>query len=70
MPLENPVNRIGRFIGFARGSLKLVIRGNQAYWLWLGLLGVLIVSGVLAYAAQVSTGLGLTAMRDQVSWGF
>jgi molybdopterin-containing oxidoreductase family membrane subunit len=70
MPLENPVNRIGRFIGFARGSLTLVMRGNQAYWLWLGLLGVLIVSGVLAYAAQVSTGLGLTAMRDQVSWGF
>jgi molybdopterin-containing oxidoreductase family membrane subunit len=70
MPLENPVNRIGRFIGFARGSLTLVMRGNQAYWLWLGLLGVLIVSGALAYAAQVSTGLGLTAMRDQVSWGF
>jgi Ni/Fe-hydrogenase subunit HybB-like protein len=70
MPLENPVNRIRRFIGFARGSLKLVMRGNQAYWLWLGLLGALIVSGALAYAAQVSTGLGLTAMRDQVSWGF
>jgi Ni/Fe-hydrogenase subunit HybB-like protein len=70
MPLENPFNHIRRFIGFARGSLKLVMRGNQAYWLWLGLLGVLIVSGVLAYAAQVSTGLGLTAMRDQVSWGF
>src|SRR5664279_708627 len=70
MPLENPVNRIGRFIGFARGSLTLVMRGNQAYWLWLGLLGVLIVSGALAYAAQVSTALGLTAMRDQVSWGF
>jgi molybdopterin-containing oxidoreductase family membrane subunit len=70
MPLENPFNHIRRFIGFARGSLELVMRGNQAYWLWLGLLGVLILSGALAYAAQVSTGLGLTAMRDQVSWGF
>ena len=33
-------------------------------------LGVLIVSGISAYSAQVRTGLGLTAMRDQVSWGF
>jgi molybdopterin-containing oxidoreductase family membrane subunit len=31
---------------------------------------VLIVSGALAYADQVRMGLGVTAMRDQVSWGF
>jgi molybdopterin-containing oxidoreductase family membrane subunit len=38
--------------------------------LWLALLGALIVSGAFAYADQVRTGLVLTAMRDQVSWGF
>lgn len=70
MPLESSVNSIRLFGGFTRGSLTLVLRGNRAYWLWVALLGALIVSGVLAYAAQVSTGLGLTAMRDQVSWGF
>jgi Ni/Fe-hydrogenase subunit HybB-like protein len=31
---------------------------------------VLILSGILAYAQQLSTGLVLTAMRDPVSWGF
>ena len=70
MPHENSVNSIRLFSGFARGSLKLILHGNRAYWLWLGFLGALIVSGALAYTAQVTTGLGLTAMRDQVSWGF
>jgi molybdopterin-containing oxidoreductase family membrane subunit len=58
------------FSGFTRGSVKLILRGNRAYWMWLAVLGALIVSGVLAYSNQVRQGLGLTAMRDQVSWGF
>ena len=58
------------FSGFTRGSVKLILRGNRAYWTWLAFLGALIVSGVLAYSNQVRQGLGLTAMRDQVSWGF
>ncbi len=70
MPLENQVNSIRLFSGFTRGSLKLMLRGNRAYWMWLAFLSVLIVSGALAYSAQVRVGLGLTAMRDQVSWGF
>jgi Ni/Fe-hydrogenase subunit HybB-like protein len=70
MPHETAVDSIRLFSGFARGSLKLILRGNRAYWMWLAFLGALIVSGVLAYSGQVRFGLGLTAMRDQVSWGF
>jgi molybdopterin-containing oxidoreductase family membrane subunit len=70
MPLDNPVQTIRLFSSFASGSVRLILRGNRAYWLWLAALGVLIVSGGLAYANQVRTGLVLTAMRDQVSWGF
>jgi len=70
MQPESAVNSIRLFSGFTRGSLKLILRGNRTYWTWLALLGALIVSGALAYARQVQTGLGLTAMRDQVSWGF
>lgn len=58
------------FAGFAKGSLRLIREGNGTYWAWLALLAVLIVSGALAYAQQVKTGLILTAMRDPVSWGF
>ena len=54
-----------------RGSAETrAARATRSYWAWLACLGVLIVSGVLAYAQQVSTGLTVTAMRDQVSWGF
>lgn len=55
---------------FATGSLRLVLRGNSTYWAWIAALVVLIVSGASAYAHQVRAGLGVTAMRDQVSWGF
>ena len=58
------------FTRFATGSLRLVARGNEMYWGWLALLAVLIVSGALAYAQQLRQGLVVTAMRDQVSWGF
>jgi molybdopterin-containing oxidoreductase family membrane subunit len=47
-----------------------VSRGGSYYWLWIAALVVLILSGAQAYARQVSTGLVVTAMRDQVSWGF
>ncbi len=58
------------FPQFVRGSLTLVLRGNRAYWAWIVFLAVLIVSGIQAYVAQLDHGLVLTAMRDQVSWGF
>ena len=61
------VQQFGRFV---TGSIRLVTRGRAPYWLWIGLLVVLILSGVEAFARQVSTGLTVTAMRDQVSWGF
>jgi molybdopterin-containing oxidoreductase family membrane subunit len=64
------VTTIRLFLGFTRGSAALILHGPRTYWLWLALLGALIASGALAYADQVRTGLVLTAMRDQVSWGF
>src|ERR1019366_7922557 len=67
---ESPVNSIRLFGGCARGSLRLIMRGNRTYVLWLAFLATLIVSGILAYSNQVRTGLGLAAMPVQVSWGF
>jgi len=64
------VNTVQLFTRFTTGSLRLVSRGSATYWGWIGALLVLIVSGALAYAHQVRTGLVVTAMRDQVSWGF
>jgi len=60
-------HRFGRFVA---GSLQLVGRGPGIYWIWIGLLVLLIGSGAQAFARQVGDGLIVTAMRDQVSWGF
>jgi len=64
------VKTLRAFAGFVAASLRLIGQGNALYWGWIAALLVLIVSGALAYAEQLRVGLGLTAMRDQVSWGF
>lgn len=61
---------VRRFSRFVNGSVQLTLKGTTAYWLWIGTLLLLIVSGVAAYVHQLQEGLVLTAMRDQVSWGF
>ena len=61
---------VRKFSRFVTGSIELVTRGNTTYWVWLAILAVLIASGAEAFARQVREGLIVTAMRDQVSWGF
>src|SRR5690349_19604410 len=63
-----PETNVLRELG-GRGAAS-VIRGKRAYHVWLLILCAGILSGALAYARQVQLGLGVTAMRDQVSWGF
>jgi Ni/Fe-hydrogenase subunit HybB-like protein len=70
MEREGAVDTAYRFARFVAASGRVVRRGNAVYWSWLALLAILIASGLHAYLAQVSTGLVLTSMRDQVSWGF
>ena len=59
-----------RLVRFAAACAETIRRGNGAYWTWLLLLVALIGSGIHAYIQQVTVGLVLTSMRDQVSWGF
>ncbi len=65
--MRNVVHLFSRFVA---GSVRLVLRGNRLYWTWICALLALIVWGGLAYVHQVQQGLVVTAMRDQVSWGF
>lgn len=50
--------------------LKQVTVGNKYYYAWVAFLGLLIFIGAASYATQLHKGLIVTAMRDQVSWGF
>ena len=49
---------------------RTILRGNAAYYAWAGFLGLCIIQGLHAYAAQFSDNLIVTSMRDSVSWGF
>jgi molybdopterin-containing oxidoreductase family membrane subunit len=59
-----------KLIRFLTGCGRLALQGGRAYWSWVTFLVVLIVWGALAYADQLRTGLIVTNMRDEVSWGF
>ncbi len=50
--------------------LKQVTVGNKYYYAWLAFLGLLMFIGAASYVTQLHKGLIVTAMRDQVSWGF
>lgn len=58
------------FMRFFKESLKIVIRGNKWYYLWLTFLLALMIWGGLGYLEQLKEGLVVTNMRDSVSWAF
>ncbi|WP_045031570.1 sulfate reduction electron transfer complex DsrMKJOP subunit DsrP [Draconibacterium sediminis] len=58
------------FIRFINGSIKLILKGSNAYYAWLFFLIVLVVWGAFGYADQLNEGLITTNMRDSVSWAF
>jgi Ni/Fe-hydrogenase subunit HybB-like protein len=64
------VSSLRLFARFVDGSVRTVTTGGSMYWTWIAVLLALIASGIAAYTAQITVGLGVTAMRDQVSWGF
>ena len=55
---------------FLAGTLVLISKGSKAYYCWVFFLLTLMAIGVSAYIHQLDRGLAVTAMRDQVSWGF
>jgi molybdopterin-containing oxidoreductase family membrane subunit len=49
--------------------LQDAFRGGRRYWILLGIWGVLIVVGMAAYGRQLSEGLHITGMSQDVTWG-
>jgi len=64
------VATLRNFWQFVLGSLRIVLRGNAWYWLWVSALLVPIGIGAAYYVRQLQEGLITTNMRDQVSWAF
>jgi molybdopterin-containing oxidoreductase family membrane subunit len=47
-----------------------VFQGSTRYWAWLALLGAVMAIAAIAYAHQLQSGLGITGMGRDVTWGF
>ncbi len=57
-------------LSFVIGSARMALKGSPWYFAWLGLLGILVVWGGIAWWQQITQGLILSNMRDQVSWAY
>ena len=53
---------------FAEDTIR-PMRSFKGFYLWMGFLGLVIAVFAYAYFIQLRDGLGVTAMRDYVSWG-
>ena len=51
-------------------GLRAMRRGGRAYWIWVIGLCCVIALGLFCYGLQLRSGLVVTGMGDQVSWGF
>ncbi len=50
--------------------LEKALTGNRGYWTWIFFLLAVISVGFINYLEQFQTGLGITGMSRDVSWGF
>ncbi|MBM4310522.1 MAG: polysulfide reductase [Deltaproteobacteria bacterium] len=57
------------YLLFILRAVRLSFHGSRIYYTWMGLLTLLCVVALHSYARQIATGLALTGMTDQVSWG-
>jgi len=57
-------------VRFILDGLREMFRGSREYWMWLGALAVVVAFGAWNYSQQLTNGLVVTGMSDQVSWGF
>lgn len=57
-------------IRFLIDGARETFRGPREYWMWLSALSLIVIFGAWRYSEQLTTGLVVTGMSDQVSWGF
>jgi molybdopterin-containing oxidoreductase family membrane subunit len=57
-------------IRFILDGMREMLRGPREYWAWLLMLSIVVAYGAWQYSIQLTQGLVVTGMSDQVSWGF
>lgn len=57
------------YLRYWAAMIRCAAVGNKAYYAWMGVLLLAIGAGAVAYYMQLTQGLIVTNMTDQVSWG-
>ena len=57
------------YLRFWTRLLTHCFKGDKVYFSWLGILATIVLGGLWAYSHQISQGLTVTNMSDQVVWG-
>ncbi len=57
------------YLVFLRRCASVALVGDWRYYAWMGVLTVIALLGLNAYAKQLVNGLVVTGMSDEVSWG-
>ncbi len=50
--------------------LEISLSGGKRYWGWIGLLALIVLTGLFLYVRQLKVGLAITGLSRDVSWGF
>lgn len=57
------------YLEFWKGMIYQVLNGSRLYYAWVGSLLAVVLLGAFGYRQQFESGLIVTRMSDQVSWG-
>ncbi len=49
--------------------LEKAVSRNRSYWLWIACLLGVIAAGFICYLRQLDSGLGITGLSRDVTWG-
>ncbi|WP_420316142.1 sulfate reduction electron transfer complex DsrMKJOP subunit DsrP [Ekhidna sp.] len=63
------MNQLRIFGSLVRDSISNSMQGSRSYHIWMGVLTFLMLLGAYCYYQQLSQGLVVTGMHDNVSWG-
>lgn len=55
---------------FLKGLFEVLFAGGRAFYVWMIGLTCLVLLGLTTYLSQLTQGMAITHMSDQVSWGF
>ena len=56
-------------ISFIKAIVTVFFIGSKRFYCWMSILTAILAFGIYCYSLQITEGLAVTGLTDQVSWG-